>query len=238
MVQSINPTGGFNTTGTTKRGLSFGSYYELQTYIATNATRLSSLLKKGLTNQVSDINFRAKMTYMDTDEQGNPVECIGLRMDEKLVSPDSIKQDTFTVMPQIEPVTVPIEGLSKASIQFSSGQVIQLDMIKDRYLILDNSVLNYDGRTRMSLSLENGDTATYTQNGNRIMPPWLTIGWTGDSYSILAQWTPGTDTVIQSTTDLVEWTDIYSSSWNSNKTRAMITVPTDSLHMFFRVYSY
>ncbi len=259
ILQSTNNTGGLNTCGMFTNGISFSSYTDFQSYVAVNGLRLFIFL--GSQNG-SDVHFRVNTTYTGLNSQGIQASCIGLSMDTSLDSTANITANSFYATPTMQPVALPVSGVTSASVQFGTNSYTPLLLVGTNGIVLDSSFVTNGGRSRMSLTFSDGETVIYTQGGNPILPPTISMVWIpapsaypyyGDdpwywygyggpsfnSYNLFVSGSAGADTVVESTMDFISWTPIGSMSWNSWMTSTIIPISTTNYPMqFFRVRSY
>ena len=259
ILQSTNATGGLNTCGMFASDISFSSYTDFQSYVAVNGFRLFIFL--GSQNG-SDVHFRVNTTYTGFNFQGIQASCIGLSMDTSLSSTANITANSFYATPIMQPVVLPVSGVTSASAQFGTNSYISLLLAGTNGIVLDNSFVTNSGRSRMSLTFDDGETVIYTQDGNPILPPtvsmvwiptpsaypyygdnaWYLYGYGGpryNSYNLFVSGSHGVDTVVESTTDFISWTPIGGMSWDSWMTSTIIPISTTNYPMqFFRARSY
>jgi hypothetical protein len=176
-LQSTNATGGLNTCGMFKDGISFSSYGDFQSYLTANSSLLRSQLFGFLGNQnASSVRLRVNATYTGLNSQGIQVSFVLLDMDACLGPTADIAANSYAT-PTIQSVVLPISGVTKASVQFGNGTTNSIQIAGNSGIVWDSSLANNTGRARVSLTFSDGETVTYTQNGNPILPPVISMVW-------------------------------------------------------------
>ena len=165
LLQNINTAGGLNTCGMSQSGISFSSYSDLQSYVTANSSRLFGFLGGQST---SDVLFQVSTT--------NSNGYVGLTIDTDLGPAANITANSFHVVPTVQSVVLPVSGVIGACAQFGTNSYAPL-LLATNGIVLDNSFVTNSGRSRMSLTFSNGETVIYTQGGNPILPPTISMVW-------------------------------------------------------------
>ena len=165
VLQNTNATGGLNTCGMYMNGISFQSYSDLQSWIASNGSRLVNFLNKQ--GGVSDTILTVKVTY------GTRSPCPGLFISSDLGSSANISPGSLYVTPIVSSIVLNMNGVNVkgATVQYGSGASVALQLAGNNGIVLDNSFITSSGRMRLSVTSSDGTTAVYTQYGNQILPP-------------------------------------------------------------------
>ena len=258
VLQSTNAPGSLNTCGMSTNGISFNSYSDFQSYVAVNGLRLFNFLGG---QNASCVRLRVDTTYVGLNTQGIQTSCIGLSIDTSLGSTANITANSFAITPTVQSIVLPASGVTDASVQFGTNSYVPLSLAGTNGIVLDNSFVTNSGRSRILLTFSDGKTVIYTQGGNPILPPiismvwisapsypydgygsWYWYGYGGpsfNSYNLFVSGSTGADTVVESTMDFISWTPIGSMSWNSGWTSTIMPISTTNYPMqFFRVKSY
>lgn len=165
LLQNINTAGGLNTCGMSADGISFSSYTDLQSYVSANSSRLFGFLGGQSTSAVC---FRVNTT--------NSSGCISLIIDTDLGPTANITANSFRVVPTVQSVVLPVSGVISASAQFGTNSYTPL-ILATNGISIDNSFVTNNGRARISLTFGNGETVIYTQDGNPILLPTISMIW-------------------------------------------------------------
>ena len=230
ILQNINTFGGQNTCGMSANGISVSSYADLQSYVSANSLRLFGFLGGQST---SAVRFQVNAT--------NNNGCVSLTIDTDLGPSASIIANSFHVVPTVQSGVLPVSGVISASAQFGTNSYASL-LLATNGISIDNSFVTNNGRARMLLTFSNGETVIYTQGGNPILPPTISMIWIPpgyNSYNLFISGSSGADTVVESTADFASWSPIGGMSWNSGMTSTIIPISTTNNPIrFFRVRSY
>ena len=165
ILQNINTAGGLNTCGMSASGISFSSYADFRSYVSANGLQKFSFLGGQST---SDVRFRVNTT--------NSSGCISLTIDTDLGPSANITANSFYVVPTVQSVVLPVSGVTSASAQFGTNSYAPL-LLATNGISIDNSFVTNNGRARMSLTFSNSETVVYTQGGNPILPPTISMIW-------------------------------------------------------------
>jgi len=272
IVKCENPTGGLSTSGvpTDDNKMSFSSYANFQTYVASTSSRLFNLLG-GQKNGASRVHFRVSMTYVDTGPSGILTTNVGFAIDTDLGQAKNLTAGSFYVVPTVQSIVIPISGVTSASLQVGNGQFIPMQLVGTNGIIWNSASMTNGGRSRIKITLDDGQTAMY---GNLILPPTVSLFWMPapknypvfddwivwnkwcnqyglyyeqqygyeyfdyDSYNLLVNYTYGTDTVIECTTNFLSWTVVKSLSWDSWTTWSMLPIDRSVPMKSFRAHSH
>lgn len=80
-----------------------------------------------------------------------------------------------------------------------------------------------------------GETATYTQIGNKLKAPSVKVL---SDRAVEVSMTPGSHTVVETSTDMVNWSVLKDIPWNlSTESQTVLVYPPNSPHRFFRAWS-
>jgi len=168
ILQSTNVTGGLVTCGAWTNNATFGSFGEFQSFLAMKSFGLFNYLSD---QNESDVRFIARATYAT----GAP--CPQLSIDTDLGPPEGISAGSFYVTPTFQSVAFGIGNVASASIQFGNNPINPLALVGNRIALGSSFMNGSGGRMRLSVTFSNGETATYTQFGNLITPPSISMFW-------------------------------------------------------------
>lgn len=80
-----------------------------------------------------------------------------------------------------------------------------------------------------------GETATYTQTGSKLKAPSVRVL---SDRAVEVSMTPGSHTVVETSTDMVNWSVMKDIPWNlSTESQTVLVYPPNSPHRFFRAWS-
>jgi hypothetical protein len=140
---------------------------------------------------------------------------------------------------------IPTQTMKPLKIQFEipqAGMIIVRSGSQPPYLwktnfgtTLSMSPLTSADKARVTVVSGDGSRATYTQTGNLLVPAIVSLV---DSNTFWLSITPGSDTVIESTTNMVQWSEALAMPWPYQE---IFTVPIPRAagreREFFRVRS-
>ncbi len=174
IVQSENETGGLNTCGSCSAGIQFKSYYEYQKHVAVNGLRLFNML--GGQKQSSNIRFRVSMMReMNVDESNLATDTL-INSDINVGNAKDLSFDSFFITTDLGKVEYKLNNLQFANVLLGTNENTTLSISSNGFLINELLATNIN-RMRIILTESNGTTATYTQYGNQILPPEVSIIW-------------------------------------------------------------
>jgi hypothetical protein len=232
VLQNTNSSGGLNTCGMYTNGITFQSYTKFQSWIIYNGSRLATFLSG---QGGSDVYLTVTIIY----SAGAP--CSGFSMSCDFGAVTNLSNSLFFVTPTVPSAVLNMNGVTGATVQFGNNPSSSLPLVGNSGVIIGNSFLTNSGRMRLSVTLGDGTTATYTQNGNLIVPPGLSLTNHNSSYNLFVSGTYGADTVVEGTTNLFSWFSMNSSPvipWNSGVTNITIPISTTNAFESFRAKSY
>lgn len=171
--------------------------------------------------------------HMYTDKRlETPV--VGVFLNKKLGLVSKINQETFLGLSIVaKQIVIPITNLEKFEIEVDVGLdvpynyvwtpesttqnitkigsfEIPKEMTTRRYVALQGWYSGgYKARFRITAG---GVTREYTQQGAQILPPKIAM----NGFSVDVEFAPGTETIIESSTDLKNWSDAWTIPWDSD----------------------
>lgn len=211
--------GSLNVCGlTTNR--TFTSYGEYIRFVGENGCRLKSFLS---TNAVDIHFFIWTITSKDN---------VGFGYGGSLGFNQQITPSSFHFLPS-KAVEIPLRGVVSAKYRTGSDSEFITLPVKSTGVVLENFFSTNSGRLRIVLELENSEVVTYTQSGLPITPPRVSLyksfydDWWYDeingeiiyrdpqaSILVFVDSTPGADTLVESSEDLVSWKKVGEIRWD------------------------
>lgn len=253
IIQTTNSTGGLRSCGMSGKDLAFSSYGSYHKYVVSNSSRLFSYTESG------SENIRYKVITRNKDHNLFVVDT-NLFIESNLFK-------SFETIPEIGTIVLPI-GKNISSAVFQSGYESSHPVrIAENGILIDQTMLG-NGRKRLTIKFKNGETKTYTQNGNELSQPNTTFYWiqpppaidsndlenylrwsdrygwyagpnSHNTYVLIVHFSPGSDTVVERSDDLATWTEVNRANWDSWMTEIVIPIRSEmKTSGFYRARSY
>jgi hypothetical protein len=246
VLQESANLGSLNTCGMSSNNMCFKSFADYQSFVASQGLRLFNFL--GCIGTAHEIRLKVVTTFNTIHDEGG---LFGVSMrfitDVNLGTWSQVTPNSFYVMPTVvQPLVIPVSGLTGATIRHGDNSPVSLSTTSDGNLVFNDTLSSSNGRVRVSLTFTNGETATYTQRGQQLVPPELMLiinppdPYDQPSLTLNVRATLGADTIIESATSLDgTWTPIGSISWDADTQDFWLYVPTETSTMqLFRAHSY
>ncbi len=160
---------------------------------------------------------------------------VGIFLNKKLGLVSDIDLETFLGLSIVaKQIVIPISNLEKFEIEVDVGLDVPYkhawtpesttrnmtkigsfkipeEMTTKRYITLQDWYSKGDYRARFKITA-GGVTREYTQQGARILPPNIAI----DGYGVNVEFAHGADTIIESSTDLNNWSEVWTIPWDTD----------------------
>jgi len=188
-------TGDLNTYAS--RGtVYFGSYQDYKNYVLMKNNKLLLLAKNGTTNSVPDTKY-----YVNAIINGKEYD-----FNADLGNFQNVQSQSFAPsIPYFEQVVI-----SNCSQFVMTENGVQYNLLSNGVAIISGDTLAGLSRARYLVTF-NGQTGVYTQTGDLLVPPVVSMYST--PLSVTAHMTMGSDTTIEMSTDLVNWKPFEYFPW-------------------------
>lgn len=253
MLKYTNTQGKSVSIGGGLGDLGFASYADLKEFVRTNAPKTLSFLKKQ-----TDINSTIRF-YFEFGYHGLPLSPIIIDIDigplsgitESAMDIESICNNNSSVW---EVAIVPVVGLEVLTINVNipgsypyvwtwpqssikpQSPIPPASMppeLTQSDTIFLNRWYSTNGYWARFVVSANGQSATYTQDGAMLVSPRLSI----TSNKVLISMTTGSDTVIESSIDFLEWEPVETFPWSAHSNTGSLSLTTTDPARFYRVKS-
>ena len=211
----------------------FNSYSDFEAEISKYGMSLVDKIKND--PKVDRSKPLSMFTYHMYNDKRLETPAVGIFLNKNLGLVSEINQETFLGLSIVaRQIVIPITNLEKFEIevdvgfdtpykyvwtpQYSSQNITNIGSFKipketttRKYITLQDwySTGNYKARFKITAG---GVTREYTQQGSQVLPPSVAMS----GFSVNVEFTRGTETIIESSTDLKNWSDAWTIPWDSD----------------------